>query len=426
MRTFPPIIFAVLGIILAGASCSSNDTLDTSNGSDSVDTTDSSDSGDNDSGHEVVTEECNGVDDDFDGLVDEDWDLDADGYIQSGVACAGNENIGDCDDADPFVNPGATEICDGKDNDCDTHADNTGDLDGDGYSACEDCDDTNPWTNPDASEVCDGKDNDCDSFTDEDFDNDGDGVARCGGDCDDDDFYNSPITPEMCDGQDNDCDDEIDEGFDVDEDGYTTCRGDCDDTNADIYPGAVEICDGLESDCDPATSDYGDGDGDGYTPCDGDCDDTNAAVYPGATESCDGVDNDCDGEADSDLYCTYDCTLNSGFWFCTGGATWATAEAFCVSIGSHLASVYDSTENTTIATLAASYASGAWWIGFNDVSSEGSWVWSDGSSVTYTHWNSGEPNDSGGEDCADTNSGTSGGWNDLNCSTSQAFVCNGT
>ena len=42
------------------------------------------------------------------------------------------------------------------------------DADADGYTADEDCDDADPGTNPGATEVCDGVDNDCDAEIDED------------------------------------------------------------------------------------------------------------------------------------------------------------------------------------------------------------------------------------------------------------------
>jgi hypothetical protein len=177
-----------------------------------------------------------------------DCDSDDDGYDHP--YCGGD----DCDDSNLDTHPGAPEICDGKDNNCDgmVPADET-DADGDGFRICEgDCDDNNPATYPGALETCDGQDNNCDEVVPEDeVDNDGDGAMICDGDCDDSDPTVYPGAPEICDFTDNNCDGAVDEGFDWDSDGWTGCGGDCDDSDSTIHPGAPDLKgDGIDQDCD--------------------------------------------------------------------------------------------------------------------------------------------------------------------------------
>jgi len=137
-------------------------------------------------------------------------DSDRDGWADE--ACGGT----DCDDADPSTSPGADELCDGEDDDCDGVIDNV-DLDGDGYRDADcggyDCDDSDPDVYPGAPEVCDGKDSDCDSLIpDDEADADGDGWKVCAGDCDDTNPEVSPGHDEIPDnGIDDDCDGKIDE-----------------------------------------------------------------------------------------------------------------------------------------------------------------------------------------------------------------------
>ena len=262
-------------------------------------------------------EDCeDGIDNDCDGDIDgADGDCDSDGD--------GSPNDEDCAPEDPDTFPGADELCDRIDNDCDgvVPADEIDD-DLDGLTECEgDCDDADASTYPDAYELCDRIDNDCDGVIPaNEIDGDLDGLTACEGDCNDDDVNTYLDATELCDGIDNDCDgvvpaDEIDDDLD----GMTECEGDCDDADATIYAAAAELCDELDNDCDGAVpADETDDDGDGFNECGGlDCNDADAAVSPAADEeACDYIDNDCDGvlhpdevDNDADGYdeCENDC-----------------------------------------------------------------------------------------------------------------------
>lgn len=233
-------------------------------------------------------------------VVDADGDGTGSGALID--ACApppGTTTVqGDCDDTDPDVSPQATEICNGRDDDCDGLVDEADpslatelrsyiDGDGDGFPgtavpSCSagtsfDCDDDEPLDNPGAEERCDGRDNDCDGLIDDadpsvvdpplwylDHDGDGEGtsldaVAACamppgrvasGEDCNDED---ATVT-------------QVSEWYrDLDMDGAAGSTAiivqcdrppggalaptDCDDEDRFRYPGAPERCDGLDSDC---------------------------------------------------------------------------------------------------------------------------------------------------------------------------------
>jgi hypothetical protein len=141
----------------------------------------------------------NGRDDDCDGRVDFGVDDDD----RDGVAIAG----GDCDDLDATVRPGAPEEANAVDDDCDGLIDegtSWADDDGDGWcegplctdgSSPGDCDDSAALTWPGAAELLDWTDNDCDGLVDDgtvQYDDDRDGYTEQGGDCDDADPARSP------------------------------------------------------------------------------------------------------------------------------------------------------------------------------------------------------------------------------------------
>ena len=303
-----------------------------------------------------AAEVCNGLDDDCDSEVDEDvttayyYDADRDGYGGDDVpfvACAPPSsrwvtNNDDCNDLEPEVYPGAVEICNDVDDDCDGavddadadldlssaptwYADGDGDTFGDpdsGTTACAapdgyvadwtDCNDTDPNVNPGVAERCNDVDDDCDGATDDaDPDLDLATATTWYADGDGDTFGDPDTVVQRC----------------VQPDGYVADRSDCDDTAGDVHPGAVEICNDVDDDCDGAADDadpdldlttattwYADGDGDtfgdpdegmsacaapdGYVADRTDCDDTDPGVNPGAVEVCNDMDDDCDGLVD--------------------------------------------------------------------------------------------------------------------------------
>ncbi len=201
--------------------------------------------------------------------IDRDWvvytgtDVDGDGWPTG---------HGDCNDADPDVNPCAVETPGCEDRNCDGQDE---DSDRDGADDCADCDPEDATVGARAG-----------WYGGPDLDGDGYGATWLGElcapppegatavpDCDDTDPLVSPHGLEDCNGVDDDCDGELDERSsgtryrDIDHDGYGDgvhlvpeewpCSGgpagDCDDYNTGRHPGATEVAgDGIDQDCDGA------------------------------------------------------------------------------------------------------------------------------------------------------------------------------
>lgn len=230
-----------------------------------------------------AVELCDGKDNDCDGIVPE---RERNGDRDAWLACddpdgdGQTEDEGDCGPQDRDIFLGAPELCDGKDNDCDglvPERERNGDRDawlacddpdGDGQTEDEgDCGPQDPDVHLGASELCDGKDNDCDGVVprrehDDDRngwlaceDPDGDGQTEDEYDCapmDADTYFGAP---ELCDGKDNDCNGVVpDDEADEDRDGFRICEGDCADLDPVAFPLAMERENGFDDNCDGVPS----------------------------------------------------------------------------------------------------------------------------------------------------------------------------
>ena len=102
---------------------------------------------------------------------------------------------------------------------------------------------------------------------------------------------------------------------------------------------------------------------------------------------------------------------------------WRDAEKKCVEFGGHLASVHSDQENSIIFQTSKKAIT---WIGGSDLAKEGSWIWRDGSSWSYSNWQSRQPDNGFGQGQNCLNIGLyAEKWDDEFCDKTFQSICKG-
>ena len=117
-------------------------------------------------------------------------------------------------------------------------------------------------------------------------------------------------------------------------------------------------------------------------------------------------------------------TYFNGFCYLTNSSctTWQTAQSSCLSHNASLTGITNQEENIYVQHR---HGGDTAWIGLQDLQSNGSFTWIDGSGVNFTYWAPNRPNRlRKDQHCVHTVGPTRGyRWNDVTCSACHGYTC---
>ncbi len=168
-----------------------------------------------------------------------------------------------------------------------------------------------------------------------------------------------------------------------------------------------------------------DSDSDTYDDCTQDCNPHSPEVHPGATEECNFTDDDCNGVLDDPEDCPRcldtDAPDGHGYSLCVNRMSWPDARTYCNDRGQELASIHDNETFEHLAhTLMEGLGTETAWIGLNDRDVEGTFVWTDDTSLDFERWAGEQPEGSPEMDCVAT---YPFGWLIEECGLERPFIC---